>query len=212
MPLANRFWLFLYSTPNIVGCVLGLVGLLLFFSGLIRSYWPFIVAGLYLAGFIGCPRDEHVSLRISKELESEQIIDELRQLIARVGKRVGQEIAVQVDRIAGHIIEMLPRLDNAPNPRHILVQTATDYLPTMLEHYLNLPPTYAKMHTLKGGKTAYRLLLEQLEILEQQMQAIAHDLHAGNIDALQVYATFLAEKFGTDSQWTIKKGEEKAIK
>lgn len=203
MPVSNRFWLFVYSTPNIVGCLLGLVGLLLFFTGVIRSFWPLIVAGLYLAGYFGWPRDEQITLAISNELQTEQIITELQRLTARVQKRVGPEIHAQVVRIASQIIELLPRVDNEPKPRHVLVQTATDYLPNMLENYCNLPPTYARLHTLNDGKTARQLLLEQLTLLEGQLQAVANELHSGNIDALQVYSTFLAEKFGKDRTWEL---------
>ncbi len=57
----------------------------------------------------------------------------------------------------------------------------------------------------KDGKTARQLLVEQPSLLEQQMQAIANDVHAGNIEALQVYGKFLAEKFGKSSELSLEK-------
>ena len=44
--LKRSLLLFLYSTPNIVGCLLGVFGLLSFFAGIIKAYWLFIVLGL----------------------------------------------------------------------------------------------------------------------------------------------------------------------
>ena len=50
-PLKLRLLLFLYSTANIAGCALALLGPALLFAGVIGPGWGFITAGLYGAGW-----------------------------------------------------------------------------------------------------------------------------------------------------------------
>ncbi len=199
----KKFWLFIYSTPNISGTILGLTGLALFFTGFIKSYWLFIVLGLYGIGYIGCPRNQQVSLHIRDHLESERIEEEMELLIRKIRKRVMPEILDKVINITGMVTDLLPRVQNDPGNRHVLVQTAISYLPSMLEHYLNLPPTYARFHSLRNGKTARQILTEQLILLENQLQKIAEDLHRGDADALMAHSTFLKDKFQTDATWEL---------
>ncbi|HES75464.1 MAG TPA: hypothetical protein ENO09_00500, partial [bacterium] len=48
----HAFWVWLYSNGNLLGSALALLGLGLYFSGLIGGDWWWIVPGLYLAGFL----------------------------------------------------------------------------------------------------------------------------------------------------------------
>jgi hypothetical protein len=198
MSRINAFWLFIYSTPNIVGSILGLIGLSLYFAGIIKSFWLPIVAGLYLTGYIGWPRSTAMHLKMSGEMEVKQVKSELDKLVTTIAKRVLPETLEKVKAIAALVIELLPRVENNPHHRHVLMQTATDYLPSMLEHYLNLPVAFARFHPMKNGKTPRRILLDQLTLLEQQLHTIAHDIHAGDTSALLAHSRFLQEKFGTD--------------
>ena len=50
--------LYLYSRKNIVACLLALVGLGLFFTGLIGAVWPAVVIGLYLIGALVTPNGQ----------------------------------------------------------------------------------------------------------------------------------------------------------
>jgi hypothetical protein len=49
-------------------------------------------------------------------------------------------------------------------------QTALEFLPEALQHFLKLPPAFANVHPLKDGKTAKTLLLEQLDLLATTME------------------------------------------
>ena len=64
--------------------------------------------------------------------------------MAKVDKKVLPEISARIRSIAELVTELLPRVNNDPQHRHVPVQTATDYLPSMLEHYLNLPTAFAR--------------------------------------------------------------------
>ena len=46
----QRLLRYLYSNKNLVGSAGGLVGLGLFFTGVVGELWPLVVAGLYGAG------------------------------------------------------------------------------------------------------------------------------------------------------------------
>ncbi len=199
----NRFWLFIYSTPNIVGSILGIVGLTLFFLGFIKSFWFLIVAGLYLAGYIGWPRSEKLSLKMNADMQTGMIEKELQKLVANISNKVLPETLEKVQSIAALVIDLLPRVSKEPQQRHVLVQTATDYLPNMLEHYLNLPPTFARFHPLKNGMTPRQILIEQLVLIEEQLKAMALNIHKGDTNALLAHSNFLKSKFEKDTTWEL---------
>ncbi len=201
MNVHSRLWLFIYSTPNIIGTVLGLCGLTLYFTGVIKSFWPFIVTGLYLAGYMIWPRSKQLHLQMSNELQEAQIFNELEELMKKIDRRLPEEMRSKVHSITQQIGELLPRVGDDPQHRHILIQTATDYLPRMLEYYLNLPVTFARFHPMKNGKTARQILLDQLTLLDNQLQNIALDLHQGDADALMAHSRFLQDKFSNDQSW-----------
>ena len=100
----NRLWLYIYSTPNIVGCCLGLLGLLLYFGGIIDRYWFFIVVGLYLAGYVGWPRNEELKLTMNEKMQAEQIEAELHKLLAKIKNRVLKQTLEKVTTIT----ELIP--------------------------------------------------------------------------------------------------------
>ena len=56
--------LYLYSRKNIVGSLLALLGLVLFFLGLIGPVWPAVVIGMYLVGALVTPGDKQWNLSL----------------------------------------------------------------------------------------------------------------------------------------------------
>ncbi|OYY94537.1 MAG: hypothetical protein B7Y41_06815 [Hydrogenophilales bacterium 28-61-23] len=200
LPLSLRFWLFLYGYPNIAGSVLGLVGLALFFLGIIGPGWPYIVAGLYGLGWLlawqFAPREMH--LEIAREVRAEALLGELEQLVKRVHKHLPREAQVLLQRLRQTLAELLPRLaDNTvfSQEGHNVEKTVRDYLPATLENYLRLPPAFARMHTLKDGKTAQSMLLDQLGLLDEQMRQMLANALRDDARALAENGAFLEQKF-----------------
>ena len=119
--------------------------------------------------------------------------------MATVRKRVSNEVLELVVSIKGSILAVLPTLvrDGAAGDHHtyVIKQTALEYLPETLENYLNLPPAFARLHTLKDGKNAQQLLLEQLRLLDTTMKEIVVDIHRNDTDRLLINGRFLEEKF-----------------
>lgn len=206
MDFNRRFYLFLYSPSNILGCALGLVGLGLFFVGLIRVYWFGIVAGLYLLGYMLAPANRRLDLKIDAQLGMAEILEALQALAKTVRKqKAPKEIVILVDSVKDSIAEILPHLakrQGSAYDAHVIRQTALEYLPDMLETYLALPSAFARLHPLKDGKTATQIFTEQLQLLDAEMKNLAVDILKNDTEALIVHGNFLREKFqGGNKDW-----------
>lgn len=196
--MSRRIVLFLYGTPNIVGSVLGLLGLGLFFGGLINRYWFFIVVGLYLAGLLLTPRNKTTELTLQDQLSAEDVQDALENLVGKIRGKVPTDVFAQVERIKAAICTLLPKIgavNSADHARYTVRQTALEYLPDALQHYLNLPLAFANFHPLKDGKTAKMILLEQLDLLAKTMEQIVEDVHHRDTEQLLIHGRFLEERF-----------------
>jgi hypothetical protein len=193
----QRLLLYLYSTKNIVGSLLALVGLVLFFTGIIGALWPVIVIGLYLVGVLVTPGSATIDLRSG--FDPDDIRHALETEVRAVSGRVSPDVLAKVQSIQQIILGILPRSGALPpgSPELFVVQrTATDYLPTALESYLNLPRAYATLHRVQDGKTPQQVLMDQLTLLESKMGEVADDVHRNDTDRLLANGRFLEERFG----------------
>ena len=204
MKKSQRLLLYLYSTPNIVGSILGLIGLTLFFLGVIGSYWFLIVLGLYGIGVLVTPKSSPSELRLRNELTVDEIRAGLESLVNGIRKKVPKDIFTKVESITNSILQILPRIvdvNSSDYNIYTIRQTALEYLPETLERYLNLPRAYASIHPIKDGKTANQLLLEQLDLLDGEMKAIVQDFYQNDTQRLMAHGRFLQEKFGKNTEW-----------
>ena len=193
--------LYLYSTKNIVGSALGLLGLILYFIGLINAWWFVIVIGLYLIGMLVTPDNPTYDLHLRNQLSVEELRAELEELVRTVRRKVPDEIYKKVVSIKESILSILPNIADVNSGDYniyVIRQTALEYLPDALQNYMNLPPAYANLHPVKNGKTARQLLSEQLDLLDNSMQQIVEDIHRNDTQKLVVHGRFLEEKFRKD--------------
>ena len=203
--MPRRLLLYLYSAPNVVGSLLGLAGLGMYFSGVIKTYWIFIVIGLYFIGFLTAPRSKNIELQLNHDFDAETLQRSLDTLIVKIKKRVAADVLAKVESIKESIITVLPHLnefDSSSYDIHVIRQTALDYLPEMLQTYLKLPSAYARFHSVRNGKTPKDLLLEQLDILDTEMKKVVVDVHKNDTQALINHGRFLKDKFrGSSEDW-----------
>jgi hypothetical protein len=195
--MQQRILKYLYSTKNIVGSLLALVGLVLFFVGVVGALWPAIVIGLYLIGALAAPGTANIDLRSG--FDPDDVRKALDHEVHVVSGRVPADVFVKVQSIQQIILGILPRSGALPpgSPELFVVErTATDYLPTALESYLNLPRAYATLHPVQDGKTPKQVLLDQLVLLESKMSEVADDVHRNDTDRLLANGRFLEERFG----------------
>jgi hypothetical protein len=202
--MVNRsLLLFLYSTPNIVGCLWGVIGLLAFF--IIRNpMWIYLVPVLYACGYLIAPKTEVLPNQSIRELSGRDLQIMLDNLIKKISKRVAEPELNKVVNIKDNILMLLPRLEemNAGDyDLHVVKQTVTDYLPEMLNAYLALPPAFARMHKMRNSKTAQEVLIEQLSILDEQINQIVISVNSKDADALIAQGEFLKSKFANDANW-----------
>jgi hypothetical protein len=195
--MQQRILKYLYSTKNIVGSLLALVGLVLFFTGVVGALWPLVVIGLYLIGALVTPGTATIDLRSG--FDPDDVRKALDHEVHVVSGRVPADVFAKVQNIQQIILGILPRSGALPpgSPELFVVErTATDYLPTALESYLNLPRAYATLHPVQDGKTPKQVLLDQLALLETKMGEVADDVHRNDTDRLLANGRFLEERFG----------------
>lgn len=195
--MQQRILKYLYSTKNIVGSLLALVGLVLFFTGVVGALWPLIVIGLYLIGLLVTPGTATVDLKSG--FDPDDVRKALDHEAHVVSGRVPADVFAKVQSIQQIILGILPRSGTLPpgSPELFVVQrTATEYLPTALESYLNLPRAYATLHPVQDGKTPKQVLMDQLTLLESKMTEVADDVHRNDTDRLLANGRFLEDRFG----------------
>ena len=142
----HRAMLYLYSTPHIVGCVAALVGLGLYFGGIIDVGWWAIVAGLYAGGVLVAPRNDTVERLNRAEFTEVSLREHLDSLIQTAKNRVPIEagkhlegIREQSELLLPKVIELTERGALAATVQHDVVQMLTRYLPDTLNGFLRIP-------------------------------------------------------------------------
>ena len=191
---------YLYSSKNIVGSTLALFGLLLFFTGAITSvFWPFVVGAMYGIGALLAPGPPKVALG-GTSFDPESIRRSLQRQLNIANGKLPPPLEAKLQDIADTIMGILPHYADFPpgSPDLFVVgRTATDYLPSALQAYLNLPRAYATLHKMQNGKTADQILGDQLTLLASKMNEVADAVHKKDSDLLLANGRFLEEKFGT---------------
>jgi hypothetical protein len=191
---------YLGSTKNLTGGALAAGGLALAITGVIGlPVWPFVVGALYGIGALVAPPGRPKDLAGGGAFDPEQITDSLVKLRKETRGRVPDDIAAKVERIAVAIETILPKagkLSGSSRYLFALERTATDYLPTTVHAYLDLPRQYADTRVIQDGKTAHQIVSEQLDILVSQMDEVVDAANRGDVDRLLAQGRFLDERFG----------------
>jgi hypothetical protein len=193
-----RVLLFLYSTQNLVGSVLALCGLGLFFAGVIVDWWFPIVAALYGTAWLALPHDKALEFQILNESTQANLSEGMDDLIKQSKPKLPVEAFERLERIRVILNDLVPKIFGggvAMNSVSLLTNAVTRDLPNTIKNYIALPPAFAAIHTVEQGKTCKQLLIEQLDLLEVQLTKIADNIYKDDADALIVNGKFLQEKF-----------------
>jgi hypothetical protein len=201
--MSPRIERYLYSRRNIVGSLLGLCGLGLYFLGVTGGIlWLPIVAGLYAIGVLVVPPEPGLDIRVGGVRDAAEVRAGLDRLLRSIRGRVADDLYAQVVGIRESILATLAQdsADGATDRDLFLIrQTALDYLPEALGAYLALPRRYAERRTVEGGRTPHDVLLEQLDMMAGKMAEVADDLARHDTDRLLAHGRFLREKFAVSS-------------
>ncbi len=201
MPI-NKVKLFLYSTGNIVGSLLALAALGLFFAGVIHAFWWLIVAGLYAVPVLAWPRPSLARLAETAELPPELLAQQVRRLVDTVASGLPPDSHDCLRAIQSTLTELLPRLKDlrdrgiiSPQDSFTVIETVRRYLPDTLGAYLRLPALYARRQPLADGRTASQTLYAQLRLLDSSLKDVAQSAFAGDAEKLVINGQFLQNKF-----------------
>lgn len=193
--MPTRLMLFIYSNRNIAGSVCALLVLALFFGGIIHAWWLPLTIAAYLFGWLILPPSRPPILEQLPQMPIDQAID---AICADFGPRLPAEPRARLGHIQALIHELAPRFANPAFPATAgieLANTVSRDLPATIGNYLALPASFAKMHTLRDGKTAQTLLTEQLVLLHNELTEMAADLYSEDADKLISHGEYLKQKF-----------------
>lgn len=206
MTRSNTLLLYLYSTRNIVGSLLGLLGVAAFLTGFIDQWWLPICVGLYVAGVLIVPTPIIIDVDIYQRYDGQRLVEGVEQLLDQVRKQLPHEAVVVLADIPRTLESLAPRLTGAndspklpPDQIQTVIGAITRDLPQTVAGYIRLPSAFAGFHTLKDGKTAKDLLIEQLKFLKTQLDKIAEAAFREDVEALLVNGQYLKEKFHAPS-------------
>lgn len=202
MRRANAALLYLYSTRNILGCCLALLGLSAYFGGVIAQWWLPICLGLYAAGVFMVPSAELIDADLYRHYDGQRLVEGVEQLVSQTRKQLPAEALALLQSILPVLEVLVPRLTGnnnspmlAPDQVQTVIGAITRDLPQTVAGYVRLPTAFATLHPLQHGKTARDLLHEQLRFLKNQLDKIAHAAFRDDADALLANGQYLKEKF-----------------
>ena len=192
--------LYLYSRKNIVACLLALLGITLFFLGLIGPVWPAVVIGMYLIGALVTPSGQTWNLIGGQDVSdlSGALSSEVSAVKGKLPDDVYQKV-LSIQQTLQSILPKISRLGPGSRDAFIVQKTITDYLPSTLQAYLNLPRAFATLHRMTDGRTAAQVVMDQLTLLDGKLQEVADAVNKNDTDALLANGRFLEDRFGTSS-------------
>ncbi len=197
-PLKLTLLLFLYGTPNLVGCTLALIGPALLIAGVIDRGWWLITLGLYAAGFLIGRRPPEIERHIETTLSAEQTLQQLDALIAKAQPMLDPDMRRHLDGVRESVAAVLPRIAGVgglDEDAYTVHETVIRYLPETLANYAALPPVFRTTQVLADGKTAKALLGEQLALLDEKLREVLVNVTHSDARALVTNGRFLKQKF-----------------
>jgi hypothetical protein len=123
----------------------------------------------------------------------------IKQVRASVRGKVHKSVLVRVNNICNLVEQVLPRaveLGVGSEELHVLTRMATEYLPSAINPYLQLPRDYAERVRLSDGRTAIYILCAQLDVMYAQTWNVVDAVARSDGDKLMANERFLEDKFG----------------
>lgn len=206
MATSDGFWSstagrWIVSTKNLVGLGLAIVAVgaqLLVGLGVL---WPVVVVAAYVVGALLAP-PQRVGLRLDlgaspSSAELARQLHVLQQSLRGPSGRLDPDLQERLDGVLGNLEEIVARWDQlagAPDQQRMIVAMITDYLPTSVETYLNLPRALTVVRA-SGRRDAHDELLDQLGILQTESGRVRDAVYAQTVEALANQGQFLRDKF-----------------
>lgn len=199
---------FLARRPNLVGLGLAIPSTFVAI-GEFHARTPFLALGVaaitYGGGFLlGADWRKAAKIQLDKEerVEWETISDNVLSLKDQLKphrKRLPAQVTYHVDEVFEQLDELLPqwgKLKQFAEQKYTLNAVVNDYLPQVLNTYLNLPKSFYKDST----KARYaNEVTDQLELLSSALKKVQDAINSGSEREILTQSNFLHTKFGDDS-------------
>lgn len=198
--MSLRVALYLYSSRNIVGSVAALLVLGLFFSGFIANGWWLLTIGAYVFGALATPKSEAFEAKFLNDNQGDMLVEALDDLVSRAGPKLPSDAVRLLASIRSQVYELLPRMKVTDGGLTTLQAIDLTHavgrdLPETIQNYLSLPTSFAQMHSIRDGKTARQLLVEQLDLLDKQVAEVANAVFGRDAEKLANHGQYLEQKF-----------------
>ena len=193
---------FIYSRRNIVGTLLALGGLAMYFLGITSGPVGLVVVpALYAIGYLLTSPERGIALRLDQARDVGEVREGLDRLLDSIRMRVAEDIYGRVQSIRDSIVFTLEKAehDTADPNIYLIRQTALAYLPEALSSYLAVPRLYAERRAVADGRTPHDVLLEQLDLMDSKMREVAEDVVRNDSQKLIAHGRFLRERFASSS-------------
>lgn len=194
----NGFLRFFLSGRNLLGMSLALVGVGLLYFNIISLWWPLVVGGLYLAGFLLGPKPDDSVKPLDSDMEVRELLREFDRLVRRQQRHLSHPVRKELRKFqetAGIVVDRLNDMGQFETRSYVIRQTVAKYLPEMLGEYLEWP-TSTRQRTPKGGRSPRDLLVQNLQTVNAEFDEILDDLLKSQVDKLEVHGKFLEQRFG----------------
>ncbi|MBV7699959.1 hypothetical protein [Streptomyces sp. TRM70350] len=195
----SRALTYLESRKNLTGCVCGLLGLVLTFTGVAGPYWPVVVAGLYGAGALIAP-PERPTLPDFPDPSAQ--LDELRGDFERLGAYLADvelppaasgRLAELTELLAallqpGWVAEVLAR---DPEGVHALSRAVRQDIPEAVDAFVR---TRWWHRMTPGQEPPERHLERQLALLHEEAERLAADLRETEARRQESHTRYLEDR------------------
>jgi len=135
-------------------------------------------------------------------LDPTDVAKSVRAIKSSIRGRVHKSVLIRVNHICALVEQALPRaheLGAGSEEMHVLSKMTTDYLPSALNPYLQMPRQYAERNALADGRTATQVLCAQLDSMYARMWQVNNAILQADGDKLLANGRFLDDKFGPNS-------------
>ncbi|SEP04543.1 hypothetical protein [Aquisalimonas asiatica] len=139
--------------------------------------------GLRLPGRSDDPADLQAALRHTVDTAHGRVSEPMQMLLDRIDQAIQSVLDSDLASMAGR------------QAQFTVAATVNQYLPDTLDRYLQLPEDVAVSPVDQGGQTPHDMVVEQLDVLAGEMEAILADMHAGKVRELSAHGRFLEDRF-----------------
>jgi len=129
------------------------------------------------------------------DADARRLESSLAAITAQLEGRVPADVRQRVERIASMLRRALAYADGGTHEDTVL-RIATDYLPTTVQVYLDLPTDWSDPQDVAGGRRPLDLLREQLAVLERATDEVYQATLANDAARVLANGTFLVDRFG----------------